>query len=127
MTPDLKWSKVKLDPGARSALDRAIAALGRRLGQPYCLARLPHGRILACRVDDFWFCRAGPSKSLHPHPVLVDTRPEPRTLLPLDDEADFAECCDLLGLRTDEEQAGLRTFLITRPTATAPNPASGAP
>ena len=123
MTPELKWRKIRLDGADRSTLDRAVGALGRRLGVPLRLVRLAHGKLVACRVDDLWFCHVGDGgQPPQTWTVAVDTRPEPRALRPRDDPADFAECCDLLGLRDEARQAELRAFL-TPPPAPEPNTA----
>ena len=113
---ELKWTKIRLDAAARSTLDRAVADVNRRLEAPVHLVRHPSGRVLVCRVADLWFCHVGAAESESPIWTLaVDTRPEQRTLLPARLEADFAECCDILGLRTAGEHAAFRAFLTPQP------------
>ena len=128
MTTDLKWGRVRLDSATRPVLDRALGALGRRLGAALRLARHHSGKVVACRAGDLWFCRvldaAEPPRTWT---VAVDTRPEPRTLLPLESAADFAECCDLLGHRTAAEQARFRGFLALDPHLDPDLTAPGAP
>ena len=107
-----QWKRIRLDAAARSLLDRAVGELGRQLGAKLRLLRLPSGMVTVCRVDDLWFCRVGDGGT-PPRiwTLAVDSRPEQRNLLPGLDEADFAECADLLGLRTADDLARFRAFL----------------
>ena len=127
MADGLQWAKVRLDATTRSVLDRAVTHLGRALALNLHLVKHPSGKLIAFRVEDLWFCRVGDGG----HPprtwtLAIDTRPEPRTLLPAQNDEDFAECCDLLGFRTAEQQDHLRAFLLPDPDPTAASPGSGA-
>ena len=116
MPLDLCWGKIRLETTARSVLDRAVGDLNRRFGVKLRLVRLSSGKVIACRAGDFWFCRVGDDgRPPQTRTLAVDTRPEQRTLLPADDPADFAECCDLLGFRTEDERGQFRAFLNPDP------------
>lgn len=119
------WKRIRLDAAARSLLDRAVGDLGRQLGLKLRLLRLPSGMVTACRVDDLWFCRVGDGGDPpRLRTLAVDSRPEQRNLLPGEDDADFAECADILGLRTDDERARFRAFLdpVAHPAGPATTP-----
>ena len=128
MTPGPHWSRIRLDPAARSLLDRGIGDLSRRLGVKLRLLRLPSGMVTVCHADDLWFCRVGDGGD-PPRiwTLAIDSRPEQRNLLPGEVEADFAECADILGLRTDDERDRFRTFLNPVARSAGPSTTPGAP
>ena len=127
MSISLEWRKQRLDSTSRPILDRAVTDLNRKLGAKLRIVKLSSGKLVACHVEDLWFCRV--SDDGDPPcvwTVAVDTRPEQRTLLPTEDPADFDECCDLLGFRTEGQQREFRDFLIPDHDQTEASTAQGA-
>ncbi len=127
ISTQLIWRKIRLDAKSRSIFDRAVADVNRKLGVKWHLIRHPSGKLTSCRVDDLWFCHVGDAS---PEPrvwtLAIDTRPEQRTLLPGADAADFDECCDILGFRTEAQRAEFRTFLEPKPVPPPADLDSGA-
>ncbi len=112
MSLGLRWGKLRLDSTTRSLLDRAVADLNRKRDVKFHLIKHPWGKLIACHVDDLWFCHVGDGgRPPRIWTLAVDTRPEQRTLLPDQSGADFDECCDLLGFRTEEQRSQFREWL----------------
>ena len=96
---------------AGSGSDRGDADLGRQVSRHQTTVRkghrLPIGKPPIPHVGD----GGRPSEIL---PLAITTDSEPKLLLPTRRTEDFDECCDLLGLRDEEQRDRFRTFLLPR-------------
>jgi hypothetical protein len=121
---ELKWKKMPLSEETRSRLDQAVAELTPISGGRFHVIRHPFRKFIACRSGDLLFFRVGdggrPPENL---PLAITTDAASRVLAPTRRAEDFDECCELLGLRNEEQRDRLRTFL--RPWLAAPRSAAG--
>ena len=123
-TTELKWEKIRLTGETRSRLDRAATEVTPISGGRFHVIRHPSGNIIACRSADILFFNVGdggrPSEML---PLAITTDAASRLLLPTRRTEDFDECCELLGLRDEEQRDRFRKFLL--PRSTSPGPTVG--
>jgi hypothetical protein len=121
---ELKWEKMPLTEETRSRLDRAVAELTPISGGRFHVIRHPFRKFIACRAGNLLFFDVGdggrPSEIL---PLAITTDAPSRLLVPTRRTEDFDECCELLGLWTEEQRDRLRKFLL--PRLAAPRSAAG--
>jgi hypothetical protein len=110
---ELKWEKIRLSEETRSRLDRAVAALTPISGGSFHVIRHPFRKFIACRAGSLLFFRVGdggrPPENL---PLAITTDATSRLLAPRRRTEDFDACCELLGLRNEEQCDRLRRFLL---------------
>ena len=113
MSFDFKWTKLRPSVETRILLERAVDGLNHDLGLKFHLIKHPFGKIIACQVADFWLFHVGDGgRPPLLWTVAVTTRPGQRFLLPTQKVADFTECCGLLGLQGEQQQAQFKNFLM---------------
>jgi hypothetical protein len=122
-TTELKWEKIRLNGETRSRLDRAAAEVTPISGGKFHVIKHPFGKIIACRAANLLFFDVSdggrPPELL---PLAITTDAASRLLAPTRRTEDFDECCDLLGLRNEEQRDHLRKFLL--PWLAAPRSAA---
>ena len=112
---ELKWEKIRLTEEMRSRLDRAATEVTPISGGGFRIIRHPFGKVLACRSANLLFfdvSDGGRPPELLPLAITMDA--EPKVLVPTRRTEDFNECCDLLGLRDEEQRDQFRSFLLPR-------------
>ena len=121
---ELKWEKLRLTGETRTRLDQAAAEVTPTSGGKFHVIRHPFGKIIACRSAGLLFFHVGdggrPSEIL---PLAITTDATSRLLAPTRRTEDFDACCELLGLRNDEQRDRLRMFLL--PWLASPRSAVG--
>ena len=124
----MKWQKLRPEPAIRSLLEEAVARLNERFQITTRLIRHPFGKLLAFHHGDFWIVHAGdggrPSRFWT---VGMVAGPEPRFLFPEQDSADFATCCNLLGVADEADRDAFRRFLFPQSRRPLATPVPGAP
>lgn len=126
MPAELKWVKQRLTPETRSWLDRAVYELNQGSGVGYRPIKHPFGKVIACHVDGLWLFHLG--RGVRPAQLLTlafVTDPL-QWFLPTERAGDFDECCDLLGLRTEDERSHFSCFLRPTEGRVITSPAHGA-
>ena len=125
-TTELKWEKIRLTGETRSRLDRAADEVTPISGGKFHVVRHPFGKIIACRSAGLLFFHVGdggrPSEIV---PLAITTDAASRLLSPTRRTEDFDECCELLGLRDEEQRDRFRKFLF--PRSASPGPKVGSP
>lgn len=120
-TTELKWEKIRLTEETRSRLDRAADEVTPISGGKFHVIRHPFGKIIACRSSGLFFFHVGdggrPSEIV---PLAITTDASSRLLLPTRRTEDFDECCELLGLRDEEQRDRFRKFLLPRSASPGP-------
>ena len=98
-----------------SRLDRAATEVTPISGGRFHVIRHPFGKIIACRAANLLFFDVSdggrPPELL---PLAITTDGASRVLLPTRRTEDFDVCCDLLGLRDEEQRDQFRSFLLPR-------------
>jgi hypothetical protein len=117
----LKWEKLRLTDETRTRLDQAAAKVTPISGGKFHVIRHPFGKIIACRSAGLLFFHVGdggrPSEIL---PLAITTDAASRLLSPTRRTEDFDECCELLGLRDQEQRDRFRSFLLPRSASPGP-------
>jgi hypothetical protein len=125
-TTELKWAKIRPTEETRSRLDRAATEVTPTSGGSFHVVKHPFGTIIACRTANLLlFDVSDGGRPPELLPLAVTTGSASRLLLPTRRTEDFDECCELLGLRDEEERDHFRRFLLPRPTSKGPAVGSG--
>lgn len=121
---ELKWEKLRLTDETRTRLDQAAAEITPITGGKFHVIRHPFGKFIACRSAGLLFFHVSdggrPSEMLS---LAVTTDAASRLLSPTRRTEDFDECCEMLGLRDEEQRDRFRSFLL--PRSASPGPKAG--
>jgi hypothetical protein len=115
---ELKWEKIRPTEETKSRLERAATEVTPISGGRFHIVRHPFGKIIACRTANlllFDVSDGGRPPELLPSAITTDAAS--RLLLPTRRTEDFDECCELLGLRDEEQRDRFRRFLLPRSTS----------
>jgi hypothetical protein len=124
-TTELKWEMIRPTEETKSRLDRAATEVTPISGGSFHVVRHPFGKIIACRTPNLLvFSVSDGGRPPELLPLALTTDAAARLLSPTQHTEDFDECCELLGLRDEEQRDRFRKFLLPRSASPGPEVSS---